>query len=189
MRAAVSILGARVPPAGAGEHPSPRILLVLQLAGRGERSRFQLLFKFAVIVRAATHSSLKSFGSIWLYQSICLLRNSVLGIFVIVCSVLKGVLVPAPRSPRSRRPRRPRAPRTRSARALGSPRPRALGAPWFHRFIRITCYIQRTCHYMQRTIKWCTYHIKHHYIQRAIKWCTIIYSAPLNGAPLYIAHH
>ena len=63
----------------------------------------------------------------------------------------------------------------------------------------------------QVSIKWCTikvtlYSVKkclidtiwsqkvsyiiHHYIQRTIKWCTtkwrtIIYSAPLNGAPLY----
>ena len=31
--------------------------------------------------------------------------------------------------------------------------------------------------------------IIHHYIQRAIKWCTIIYSAPLNGAPLHIGYN
>ena len=26
----------------------------------------------------------------------------------------------------------------------------------------------------------------HHYLQRTIKWCSFTYSAPLNGAPLYI---
>ena len=29
----------------------------------------------------------------------------------------------------------------------------------------------------------------HHYIKRTIRWCAILYSAPLNGAPFYTAHH
>ena len=32
-------------------------------------------------------------------------------------------------------------------------------------------------------------YIIHHSIERTIKWCAIIYNEPLNGAPLYIAHH